>query len=214
MINKLRALNFSTDILPFTIATLGEFGALYFWLYFLDQDRFILANIILWTGFGVERVAVYLWIRFIYRTKEGITVPPSFLAVFFGLLFITLSEVLIWIVWLSFADGKIAWADHGFVNNTLLAGIALMLLMWIEHSVEMGALRQKNPLLYFKKTSTIFFTFMEVIGAVGWLYFVRTDSPILGGFCLLIGLSVEHILQGSDLRPEEPSTEKPAKKAI
>ena len=203
MFNRLSQLNFKTDILPFTIATLGEFGALYFWLYFLDQDRIILANIILWGGFGIERMAVYLWIRYIYRTKEGIVVPPSFFAVFFGLLFITLSEVLIWIVWLNFADGQFAWADNGFLINTVTAGIILMILMWIEHSVEMGALRQKNPLIYFFKSNTIFFTFMEVIGAVGWLYFVRTGSPILGAVCLLVGLSVEHIIQGSDLKPEK-----------
>jgi hypothetical protein len=44
---------------------------------------------------------------------------------------------------------------------------------------------------------------MEVVGAVGWLAFVRADRPVLGAVCLLVGLSIEHVLQGSDLRPEE-----------
>jgi len=32
---------------------------------------------------------------------------------------------------------------------------------------------------------------------------VRADRPLLGAVCLLVGLSIEHVLQGSDLRPEE-----------
>ncbi len=199
---NLRALDFRTDILPFIIATAGEFTALYFWLYYLDQGQFLLANAILWGGFAVERTAVYLWIRYIYR-EEGRTVEGSFFSVFGALFLITLSEVLIWILWLALADGQIAWLNVGFVENTLLAGAVLMGLMLIEHSVEMGGLRQRSPLIYMTNGNTIFFTLMEVLGAVGWLYLVRTDRPVLGAVCLLVGLSVEHVLQGSELRPEE-----------
>ncbi len=199
---NLRELDFRTDILPFIIATAGEFTALYFWLYYLDQGQFLLANAILWGGFAVERTAVYLWIRYIYR-EEGRTVEGSFFSVFGALFLITLSEVLIWILWLALADGQIAWLNVGFVENTLLAGAVLMGLMLIEHSVEMGGLRQRSPLAYMTNGNTIFFTLMEVLGAVGWLYLVRTDRPVLGAVCLLVGLSVEHVLQGSELRPEE-----------
>ncbi|NBC01632.1 MAG: hypothetical protein GVY15_12345 [Bacteroidetes bacterium] len=199
---NLRALDFRTDLLPFIIATAGEFTALYFWLYYLDQGQFLLANAILWGGFAVERTAVYLWIRYSYREEEH-AVDRSFFSVFGALFLITLTEVLIWILWLALADGQIVWLDVGFVENTLLAGGVLMGLMLIEHSVEMAGLRQRSPLTYLTNGNTIFVTLMEVLGAVGWLYLVRTDRPVLGTVCLLVGLSIEHELQGGELRPEE-----------
>lgn len=200
---KLSSLDFRTDVLPFVVATAGEFAALYFWLYFLDQGQFLLANAILWGGFAVERTAVYLWMQYIYREAEGRAVDRPFFSVFAALFLITLTEVLIWILWLALADGQIAWLNLGFVANTMLAGGVLMVLMLIEHSVEMAGLRQRSPLAYMTDANTIFFTLMEVLGAVGWLYLVRTDRPVLGALCLLVGLSIEHILQGSELRPEE-----------
>ena len=201
--NRLRNLDFKTDVLPFIIATGGEFVALFFWLRFLDQGQFVLANVFLWAGFIVERLAVYLWIQYIYREKEGAAAPQSLPLIIGGLFLITLSEVLIWIFWLALADGDLAWLSLGGTANFVLAALLLMVLMLVEHSVEMAALRGTKPLAYVGNPNTIFFTFMEVIGAVGWLYFVRHGQPGLGAACLLLGLSVEHVLQGSALRPEE-----------
>ena len=197
----LRNLDFRTDVLPFIIATGGEFAALFFWLRFLDDGRFVLANVFLWAGFIVERLAVYLWIRYVYREEEGRRMAQPFPLVAGGLFLITLSEVLIWILWLALADG--AWLSFGATLNFALAAVLLMALMLVEHSVEMAALRGRRPLAYVGDPNTIFFTLMEVIGAVGWLYFVRHGQPGLGAACLLLGLSVEHVLQGSALRPEE-----------
>jgi hypothetical protein len=152
----------------------------------------------------VERLAVYLWIRYIYRSREGRAVAQPLLVTVAGLVVITLSEVLIWIFWLALADGEIfGLAAVAPVTAMAIAGIVLMVLMTVEHSVEMGALKRTNPLVYVTSPSTLLFTFMEVAGAVGWLAFVRADRPLLGALCLLVGLSIEHVLQGSDLRPEE-----------
>ncbi|MEL6143309.1 MAG: hypothetical protein AAFU67_17030, partial [Bacteroidota bacterium] len=77
---SLNKLNFKTDILPFIIATLGEFVALYFWLYHLDLGQFYWANAILWIGFAIERTAVYLWIQYVYRQRErraNLPAPPQ-----------------------------------------------------------------------------------------------------------------------------------------
>lgn len=196
-------LDFKTDVLPFIIATAGEFAALFFWLQFLDAGQFVLANVLLWIGFAVERLSVYLWIRYVYRSRGGGPVQQSLLLTVAGLLVITLSEVLIWILWLALADGTIdAVAAAAPATNMAVAGIVLMVLMTVEHSVEMGALKRTNPLAYVTSPSTLLFTFMEVAGAVGWLAFVRADRPLLGALCLLVGLSIEHVLQGSDLRPD------------
>ena len=98
---KLTGLNldFKTDVLPFVLATAGEFVALYFWLQFLGAGRPVLANVLLWAGFAVERAAVYLWIRYIYRQRgEGSTYARPLPLVVGGLFAITLSEVLIWML--------------------------------------------------------------------------------------------------------------------
>lgn len=203
---NLQNLDFRTDVLPFIIATTGEFAALFFWLQYQDQGRFWLANGILWAGFLVERIAVITWIRYVYRgTGRAVSNPPILLALV-GLLSITLSEILIWVFWLALADGRIG-LGLGVSSAFALAAVVLMLLMQVEHSVEMGLLKQKSPRTYLLNPGTIFFTFMEVAGAVAWLHFVRADRPLLGGLCLLVGLSIEHVLQGSNLRPEQvPAT--------
>jgi hypothetical protein len=202
-------LDFQTDVLPFIIATAGEFAALYFWLHFLDAGQFVRANVLLWAGFAVERISVYLWIRYVYRSRGGGPVEQSLWVTVAGLFVITLSEVLIWILWLALADGEIAAIAAAPATNMAVAGVVLMVLMTIEHSVEMGALKRTNPLAYVTSPSTLLFTFMEVAGAVGWLALVRADRPLLGALVLLVGLSIEHVLQGSDLRPDT-STERPA----
>jgi hypothetical protein len=211
---RLRTLDVRTDVLPFVVATAGEFTALFFWLHYLDQGRFWLANGILWAGFLVERVSVILWIRYVYRGRgQQPTNVPGLLPTVIGLLAITLSEIAIWVLWRAMADGQIAWLSIGPTANVVIAGVVLMALMLAEHSVEMAALKGTKPWAYLGDRSTIFFTFMEVIGAVAWLYFVRSGQPVLGGICLLVGLSIEHVLQGSDLRPE-PAAEPAAGGAV
>lgn len=204
IITRFRSLDPKTDVLPFVVATAGEFTALFFWLFYLDQGRFWTANAILWGGFLVERIAVILWIRFVYRSRQQRPARvPGLLVTVVGLLAITLSEILIWIFWRSIADGQIAWLDVGATATFAIAGVVLMGLMLAEHSVEMAALKGTRPWAYLTSRSTILFTFMEVIGAIAWLQLVRSGQPVAGGFCLLIGLSIEHVLQGSDLRPDE-----------
>lgn len=39
---------FKKDLLPFFIATIGEYIALHYWLIYIELDKFIFANIILW----------------------------------------------------------------------------------------------------------------------------------------------------------------------
>ena len=51
---------------------------------------------------------------------------------------------------------------------------------------------------------------MEAVGAVAWLYLVRHDEPLWGALILLVGLSIEHVLQGSQLKPAPPVDEEAA----
>jgi hypothetical protein len=190
--DKLKHLNFKTDLLPFFIATIGEFIALAFWLYFNDKSMILLANLLLWTGFMIERIAVILWLGRVYRKKEGISPPKlTWWQIPLGLIAVTWTEILVWFIWLYVAENYGGWW-----------GLAvLMPLMLLEHSAEMGLVKRCNLLKYVTNGKTIFFTIMEVAGAVGWLHFVREGQPVIGIIILLLGLSIEHIIQGSELKP-------------
>ena len=78
-----------------------------------------------------------------------------------------------------------------------------MVLMLAEHSMEMALLKKDRFWKYLGHPRTLFFTVMEVAGGVGWLYLVRQDEPLWGAIVLLLGLSIEHVLQGSQLKPDE-----------
>ena len=171
----------------------GEWIALYYWLHFLDRDKLILANVILWIGFGIERTAVVLWLRTVHRPAEGLASPKTSPAVIvLSLIAITLPEVVIWVVWLSLAEGV----------GYLWAGLFLAVIMLAEHSVELGLVKKMNPLSFVTDPATLFFTAMEVLGGIAWLYFVRQEQALLGGVLLFIGLSIEHIVEGASLKPK------------
>lgn len=187
------SLNFKKDILPFITATAGEFFALYYWLKFSDQDQWLTANLVLWAGFMVERVSVALWLRYVYAAKEGLSsVQTPWWKTAIGLILITLTEILIWVLWLWMADEVNFW----------VAGAVMAILMLGEHSLEMSLVKKTRPLSYLGDYKTIFYTVMEAGGAIGWLYMVRCDEPLWGGLILLVGLSIEHVLQGSQLKPD------------
>ncbi len=197
----MKPLDFKKDILPFITATVGEFFALYFWLKFMDQDKWLPANVVLWAGFLVERTSVFLWLRNVYRTQDGMTseeIPLWQSAI--GLVLISLSEIVIWVLWLWLANDVNFW----------LAGVVLLILMLGEHSLEMSLVKKTKPLSYITDPKTIFYTVMEAVGAVAWLYLVRHDEPLWGALILLVGLSIEHVLQGSQLKPAPPVDEEAA----
>lgn len=187
-------LNFRADLLPFLIATIGEWIGLFFWLHYLDKDNFILANVILWVGFLIERIAVVLWLRTVYKPAEGLASPATSLwAIVLGLIAITLPELAIWAIWLALADSM----------GYFVAGGVLAVLMLVEHSFELGLVKKVSPLSLATKPATLFFIAMEVFPPITWLYFVRNEEVMLGGAILLLGLAIEHIIEGATLKPQE-----------
>jgi len=153
-----------------------------------------MANTLLWVGFLIERIAVILWLRTVHRPEEGLASPKtSFIKIILGIIAITLPELVIWAIWLYLAEGM----------GYLLAGVVLAILMLGEHSVELGLVKKKNPLSFLTHPPTLFFTAMEVLGAIVWLHFVRNDQAMLGGALLFIGLAIEHIIEGGALKPQE-----------
>ncbi len=187
-------LKFKSDILPFLVATIGEWIGLYYWLHFRDADNQMLSNIILWVGFLIERIAVIAWLRTVHRPAEGLAgTKTSYLKIILGIIAITLPELIIWGVWLALAESM----------GYLLAGVVLAILMLGEHSLELGLVKKKNPLSFLAKPTTLSFTAMEVVGAIVWLQLVRSDQALLGGALLFLGLAIEHIIEGGSLKPKE-----------
>jgi len=183
-------LDFRRDIIPFLIATIGEFVALVLWLQWLDAGAVAAAHAALWIGFAVERIAVAVWIRYVYAPAAGVTSGPIWTTGIF-LFLITLAEVGIWDVWLSVSR-----------SSGLLAGGALLfVLIHALHSLEMGAVKSRSPLVYARNARTLTFSVMEALGGAGWLW-LYSIGPVLGAAVLLAGLSIEHLVQGRLLKPQ------------
>jgi hypothetical protein len=187
--------DFRKDILPFLIATVGEFSALTLWLMLSDSHQIVWASVALWIGFAIERIAVAAWVRSVYAPGEGITSDPLWKTGVF-LLVITGLELAIWSWWRLVAER----------SGVVIAGVELLVLIHALHSLEMGAVKRQSPLVYVVNTRTIFFSIMEAAGATGWLALRGADQAILGALCLLVGLTVEHIVQGSLLKPDVAAT--------
>ncbi len=56
-----------------------------------------------------------------------------------------------------------------------------------------------SPLSFVTNTATLFFTAMEVLGAIVWLYFVRNGQPVVGAVVIFVGLAIEHVIEGASL---------------
>lgn len=184
-------LNFRRDLVPFLVATVGEFAALVLWLKFRDAGSFQNANLALWIGFAVERIAVAIWVRYVYGRELDITAAPVWVTGSF-LLIITVAEVGIWDVWLRVARGS---------SGMLAGAIVLFVLIHALHSIEMGVVRARHPLIYARNGRTVFFSLMETVGGAGWLWLLMLQRPTAGALMLLSGLTVEHLIQGGSLKP-------------
>ena len=166
--------------LPFIIATVGEFIALAGWMYFLIQDEFWLANILLWFGFLIKRYAVIGWLSKL--SPDGVFAQMGQVKKLLGVVAVTLPEIIIWIVW---------WAVFAYTDNHLIAFVTLMVMMQFEHSVELGFATKPSWKKFLLDYKTVFFTLCESLGASIWLYFVVEHGHwVLGSVCLLLGLGL------------------------
>ena len=183
-------LDFRRDIVPFLIATIGEFTALVLWLYWLEKSATTQANVALWVGFTIERIAVAVWVRKVYAVNAGVTSKPIWVTAIF-LLIITIAEVAIWDVWLRTSNAE-----------GVLTGLALLfVLIHALHSLEMGAVKGRSPLIYAVSLRTLFYSVMEAVGGAGWLWLHWRGQVVAGALVLLVGLTIEHVVQGGGLKP-------------
>ncbi|MGD8328550.1 MAG: hypothetical protein PVJ49_03885 [Acidobacteriota bacterium] len=193
---------FVKERLPFIVATGGEFIGLYFWLYYWDLGSYALATIVLWAGFLTERVSVLGWVVY-FHTKMEAKYPDRSAdksasdfknkpkaQQLIHLFLICLSEISIWVVFV------IAYEYYGWPASLLV----LIIGEQLEHSMELGLIAHKSIKEYIPTWNALKITLLEAIGGVLWLYMVRHEQPQLGGLFLLIGLSIEHVVQGKKIQ--------------
>jgi len=184
-------LDFKKDILPFLVATIGEWFALFYWLELRDRGEILLASILLWAGFLVERTAVILWLRYVHRSGTGIASSNTgFLKTAAAIVLITIPELIIWAAWL--------WVARNYGYG--LAGAGLAVTMLFEHALELSLVKQVKLRFFLTNPPTLFFTAMEVFAAIVWLILVEQGHSVAGGAVLLLGLTIEHIIEGATLK--------------
>ena len=217
---------FKIKTLPFYIATLGEFIALFFWLFFMERFSqpdghwldAILANVILWIGFMVERITVVWWADKNFGDKIKLPVPKEPKWIFLlWMLAITVSEIFVWIVFRE-AYKCPTLAEQGvFVHY----GVTLVILFFgeqLQHSYELHAMKNATWSSQFFKFNTAIITTLETVGGAGFLFSIRHPewfafaganqeivAYAIGGASMLLGLGIEHVVEGQSLSPDSPA---------
>jgi hypothetical protein len=199
---------FVQERLPFVIATGGEFVGLFFWLAYWDAGNYILATIVLWAGFITERIVVLGWVNHfqgqmeakypdqpVDKSAEDFKNKPKAQQLA-HLALICLSEITIWVsvVYVFDAYGWVA------AFATLIVGEQL------QHSTELGLIAHRPIAGYIPTWNALKITLLEAVGGILWIWLVRHGQPQLGGLFLLIGLSIEHVVQGAKIRVDLEAT--------
>lgn len=85
----------------------------------------------------------------------------------------SVTEALIWIVWLAIAESR------GGLAGVAIAGVILFVLMLPQHSIEDNVLRGRGLFSNVLERGTTVFTFVEAVGGTVWLAFVFRGSELL-----------------------------------
>lgn len=197
--------SFVKDRLPFIVATGSEFLGLYFWLYFFDQGGagYLLATFALSAGFLSERLAVLGWVKWFHQKlemqygfaadgKSGRDIKQSMPSALLHLAFICLTEITIWVAFVLVYD-RFGW----------VASFALLMIgEQLQHSLDLALIARRPISEYIPSANALLITLLEGIGGIAWLWLVRHGQPQLGGAILLIGLSIEHVVQGQRIKKD------------
>ncbi len=199
-VGERRPFSFQVNVLPFIVATFGEFVALYFWLWFFRERQYLLAIVILLAGFLTERLAVLYWVSEVFGAEVGITgskKTPLQRAI--GLLMITGSEIIVWSIW-YFADRDLA-SSMGPTSASLVASAYLIIGEQLQHSWDLALLNAKRIRDFILHPTTIFITALECGGGVSMLYLIKQGQLWSAAIVMLVALTIEHVVQGSMIKP-------------
>ena len=176
------------------IATVAEFLGLFYWVKFVDDGFLTLGIAIITIGLLAERISVYLLIHAVWGRE------PPHKKLILNLFLAGIGETVAWLVWLFLADGPL---------DLLWASVLLGVILLFEHSIQIGFIMQSAYFKHVTDPVTIVFSALEGVVAFFWLYFVRTDHEFWGAVVLFVGLTLEHIIQGSVIGTEKPTVSSP-----
>ncbi|MGP0068416.1 MAG: peroxidase family protein [Isosphaeraceae bacterium] len=195
-----KSFSFKVNVLPFMVATIGEFTALYFWLWFFWKEQYVIAVLILLAGFLAERLAVLYWVSQVFGAEVGITGSKKTpLQKVIGLLMITGSEVIVWSIWF-FAARDLA-PSMGPTASFLIASALLIVGEQLQHSWDLALLNAKRIRDYILNPTTIFITALECGGGISMLYLFQQGLRWPAGIIMFVALAIEHVVQGSLIKP-------------
>ena len=185
-----RLQSWPASLLLFSIATVGEFGALAGW-YLADRAGWRLAALLaLLIGFFIERWMVVLWLDVPMRviTPSGNLRP--LLLVLGG---VTVAEIAAWVIWIRLAEAHAPWLGAA----VLATGIHLV------HSYEVALLKHRDVQSVLKEGGVILLTVLEAAGGIVALQLATSGSLKYAAAAMFVALLIEHILQVSALKKEK-----------
>ena len=194
--------SFVVNVLPFIVATGGEFVALFFWLWFFHERNYALALVILLAGFLTERLAVLYWVSQVFGAEVGITgskKTPIQRAI--GLLMITGSEILVWSIWYFAARDLPEWTGLSSTQAFLIAAALLIIGEQLQHSWDLALLNGKRIRDFLFHPTAIFITTLEAGGGILMLHYFQREQRWTAGGIMLGALLIEHVVQGSLIKP-------------
>jgi hypothetical protein len=175
------------SLLLFSIATVGEFGALAGW-YLSDAAGWRLAApLALLTGFLIERWMVVLWLDLPQRV---ITPSGNLSRLVLVLAGVTVAEIAAWIIWIRLAQAQAPWLGAA----VLVVGIHLV------HSYEVALLKHSDVQSELKEGGVILLTGLEAVGGIVALRLATRGLLGCAGAAMFVALLIEHLLQVSALK--------------
>jgi hypothetical protein len=169
------------SLLLFSVATIGEFGALAGW-YWLRTDHPLLAPLVLLLGFVIERYVVVHWLDI---PAKVITPSGNLRPLWLVIAGVTVAEIIVWTVWVLLAEAREPW----FAAALLVGGIHLV------HGYEVALLKHCELRPTWQDPGVIVLTALESGGGV-WALRLAVDGRVVFAMSVLLGaLLIEHILQ-------------------
>ena len=139
----------SVSLLRIAVFTLVELTALVLWLMLLTSDKPLIAAAVLAVGLTIE---------------HSISFSKS-QAKLLGIIGVSVSESVIWIVWFLITS-----------NNNLLALLVLSAFMLIQHLVERNVFLGKSLFNFSDILKVVGFTLFESVGAAIWFILVSIKN--------------------------------------
>ena len=156
---------------------------------FLQTPHLLLAIVVLWVGFIVERVVVVYWLDLpkLVFTPGG-SLKPRWLVIG-G---VTVAEILVWLAWIALADG----GEPAFAAAVLVLGIHIM------HAYEVAVIKPCSLPAAFRDPGVMAITFLEA-GGGSWAWWMASQGRVLYPLATMFAaLLAEHWLQVSGLKKD------------